>query len=572
MKILINDRSYNNFDFYDQDNAKNNDLKINPIESKLFHEDIFSYHQLTNEIDITSSNIRDSKFICGVLILDTNKTYGRTSNKKRLLYKCIPDNKHLPFFLVPYDIDIGFIKKKQNKFILFQFHKWDQTSVHPLGIITETLGDVDNLEAFYEYQLYSKSLNYNFKELKKRIRDLPCEEIIMLEKKEIKKPFIFTIDPANSVDFDDGISFEKKDNQICITIYLANVFMLIESLNLWGFISDRVSSIYLPNCKKPMLPTILSENLCSLKQDKIRHAFEIKFYFDYNGLPLLKKTKMQATNICVDKNFVYEENQLFTNLYYKNLFDFTLQLDKSVANSRELIQFWMIHTNTFCSEYMMQHKMGIFRTSQYLRSITLPMHIDEVVNGKNDLIHINDKETRNVLQNWNNCSGQYIMYDENACFTHEVMGISNNYCHITSPIRRIVDLINQTMIHIKLFPDSKFIGANNFLCKWTRRIAFINSSTKSIRKIQNECKLLNLCFKNDDIMNIKHKGILFDRNFNQENNSYTYAVYLIDLKMISKIKSDLFILDNTEREFKIFLFKNEENTKKKIKLALLHFD
>jgi hypothetical protein len=42
------------------------------------------------------------------------------------------------------------------------------------------------------------------------------------------------------------------------------------------------------------------------------------------------------------------------------------------------------------------------------------------------------------------------------------------------------------------------------------------------------------------------------------------------LKMISKIKSDLFILDNTEREFKIFLFKNEENTKKKIKLALLH--
>ena len=29
-------------------------------------------------------------------------------NKKRLLYKCVPDDIHLPAFLVPYDVKIGF--------------------------------------------------------------------------------------------------------------------------------------------------------------------------------------------------------------------------------------------------------------------------------------------------------------------------------------------------------------------------------------------------------------------------------------------------------------------------------
>jgi exoribonuclease R len=82
--------------------------------------------------------------LTGVLKLDDGKTFGRTSNKKRLLYKCMPSNKKLPFFLIPYEIRNGFNKKHKNKLILFKFSEWGQFN-HPHGSIIETIGDIDDV-------------------------------------------------------------------------------------------------------------------------------------------------------------------------------------------------------------------------------------------------------------------------------------------------------------------------------------------------------------------------------------------------------------------------------------------
>lgn len=79
-------------------------------------------------------------------------TYGRTENKKRLLYKCIPNNRELPEFMVAYDLKLGFSKDVKNKYVLFKFEHWNDET-YPRGILTETLGDVDDLAAFYEYQI-----------------------------------------------------------------------------------------------------------------------------------------------------------------------------------------------------------------------------------------------------------------------------------------------------------------------------------------------------------------------------------------------------------------------------------
>ena len=560
MKILIMERSYVNFSIYDENNEINSCININPIDSRLFNEDIFSYNHSKKTVDVTYSNVRTSKCICGVLLLESNKTFGRTENKKRLLYKCIPDDKHLPIFLIPYDLKIGFIKKNKNKFILFHFHQWNQSS-HPTGIITETIGDVDNLEAFYKYQLHSKSLFYSIKELHNKITNiLPTNNLVECIGKNINlelidqitneneylvNPYIFTVDPANSVDFDDAISITRIATNTCVTIYLANTFMILESLGLWSYLSDQISSIYLPDCRRPMLPSILSEKLCSLKQGENRYALAVKFVFDGNGNQILKETLIQTIVICVGQNFCYEDPKLLNNSHYKSLFDFTIKRDDSIKNSYQLIQYWMIHTNKYFSEFMMQHKTGIFRTS----------HVNKT------LMHLKNTETRAVLQNWNN-TGQYILYKDDE---------TTSYCHITSPIRRIVDLLNQIMIYDKLFPNLISDTAITFLNKWTNRIEFINSSTKSIRKIQNESKLLNMCFGNNEIMNNKHNGILFERTFNEKTELYVYTVYMENLKLISKIKSKEKFENNTEHTFKIFLFENEERTKKKIKLSFLSF-
>ena len=92
--------------------------------------------------------------IPGVLVLDTKRTYGK--KKRKFLYKIIPDDKCLPEFLVPYNNKIIFNKKCVNKYVVFTFKNWDEK--HPMAEIYQVLGSVINLDTFYEYQLYCKSL------------------------------------------------------------------------------------------------------------------------------------------------------------------------------------------------------------------------------------------------------------------------------------------------------------------------------------------------------------------------------------------------------------------------------
>ena len=60
-----------------------------------------------NKSIIQISSARE-QILSGVLILD--KIYGKlkTGNNERNLYKCIPHDRHLPEFLVPYSIKTQF--------------------------------------------------------------------------------------------------------------------------------------------------------------------------------------------------------------------------------------------------------------------------------------------------------------------------------------------------------------------------------------------------------------------------------------------------------------------------------
>jgi exoribonuclease R len=49
-----------------------------------------------------------------------------------------------------------------------------------------------------------------------------------------------------------------------ISIYISNVPLWMEELDLWNSFSERISTIYLPDRKRPMMPLALSNCVCSL--------------------------------------------------------------------------------------------------------------------------------------------------------------------------------------------------------------------------------------------------------------------------------------------------------------------
>jgi hypothetical protein len=126
-KLYVNDRSYNSWEVFDTVNFNKINLEFNPIECKLFSNDVFSIDK-NNNAKLLHSTIRSGPPMPGVLVLYGNKTYGRQHNKKasKLLYKCIPDDMRLPSFLVPYEIkNMGFSKVLKNLYVTFTFDEWN---------------------------------------------------------------------------------------------------------------------------------------------------------------------------------------------------------------------------------------------------------------------------------------------------------------------------------------------------------------------------------------------------------------------------------------------------------------
>ena len=169
------------------------------------------------------------KSIPGVIILKDNKTYGKKG--KKYYYKCIPDDKRFPIFLVAHKNVVTFNKVKKNKYITFKFLNWD--GKFPIGMIQHVIGEIDNLNNFYEYQLYCKSLYASIQDFTKKtmkvLRERSEEEFV----DHINKKYpnieqrhnlnIFTIDPKLSKDFDDANIQQETDDRYIISIYIANV-------------------------------------------------------------------------------------------------------------------------------------------------------------------------------------------------------------------------------------------------------------------------------------------------------------------------------------------------------------
>ena len=120
--------------------------------------------------------------------------------------------------------------------------------------------------------------------------------------------------------------------------------------------------------------------------------------------------------------------------------------------------------------------------------------------------------------------------------SHNLLNI-DSYIHITSPIRRMVDLLNMIIIQKNIGMIQLSEKAGLFYIKWINDIEYINKSSKSIKKVQNNCNLLFLCSTNPEIMNKTYNGYAVD-NVKNKNNLNKYSIYLPELKIFTTIKTN----------------------------------
>ncbi len=190
--------------------------------------------------------------------------------------------------------------------------EWVEGSRSPLGKVIHLLGkpgdnnvEMNAILAEYDFPLaFPERVEKEAEKISKTISD---EDIA--KRRDFRSFTTFTIDPADAKDFDDAISYEKLDNGLHrIGVHIADVSHYVKKgspLDQEAY--ERGTSVYLVDRTIPMLPEVLSNNLCSLRPNEDKLCFSA--VFDLNDDAKVIHEWFGKTVINSDRRFSYEEVQ-----------------------------------------------------------------------------------------------------------------------------------------------------------------------------------------------------------------------------------------------------------------------
>ena len=139
--------------------------------------------------------------------------------------------------------------------------------------------------------------------------------------------------------------------------------------------------------------------------------------------------------------------------------------------------------NYYSSKELLKFKTGIFRNAEK----------NVVYNAPSSL----PTDIQKFLTYWKSSGGVYDKLTDNnisVIRSHELLNL-DSYVHITSPIRRLVDLLNIIKLQNNLNLIKSKESSEEFYRNWTNKesLEYINKTTRAIKKIQCSCNLLDLC-------------------------------------------------------------------------------
>lgn len=204
--------------------------------------------------------------------------------------------------------------KKGDK-VLAQIISWKDPMKSPEGKVIKVLGRKGLHNVEMQAIILEKGFEAEFsheieKEAEKIKKDEPSRRSEEIKKrKDFRETLTFTIDPADAKDFDDAISFkELGNNKYEIGIHIADVSHFVtEGSLLDKEARKRGTSVYLVDRTIPMLPEILSNDLCSLNPHEEKFTFSA--VFTINDKAEILDRWFGKTIIYSDKRFTYEEAQ-----------------------------------------------------------------------------------------------------------------------------------------------------------------------------------------------------------------------------------------------------------------------
>ena len=326
--------------------------------------------------------------------------------------------------------------------------------------------------------------------------------------RKIIDDYILTFDGENTKEIDDALSIKILDNDhIMLGVHIADPTDLIDKDSIiFEEAAKRTTSIYLSDKTYSMFPITLSGDLVSLQEGNYRPA--TSYYFEFNKDGKLIKYNFVKSVIKVDKNMTYNEfnkilnmngydssketimnlNKLSTilqNYYYKDpLYEKINRTERNVTNTNiigisngeKVVESTMIFTNHMVAKYFDDNKLPfIYRNHSINREMM--NNLDKL--KYNIMKEDNDKSYLRYIEMVKNIYPKALYEVENK--GHYGLGI-DAYCHITSPLRRMADVIGLICLdrlYFNEYNEDTIKKTKNLILKHSKRI---NDKRNSIEK------------------------------------------------------------------------------------------
>ena len=451
-----------------------------------------------------------------------NETIVGTLKKSKHFNYVAPDNSKLPR-----DIYVSMDDPKGAEHgdkVIARIDQWPNLHLNAEGTIIEILGKdgepaVDIKSIIHQFKLpfeFNENIIAETQDLQQSINSVEIDARL-----DLRSELIITIDPEDAKDFDDAISLkeDKKGNWL-LGVHIADVsYYINEDSPVDKEARKRGTSVYLPGTVIPMLPEVLSNGICSLKEGEDRLTKSIFFTYSDDGklssseikhtvINVKKRlTYHNATNILMESdedntdpvtNLLFEASKLAKLLYKNRMEEGALELDLPEINirigkdgkidtiekttrdiSHIIIEEFMIAANQAAATFMHQQNLpSVNRSHPEPDEDEMHDFADFISNYKNKRIDpFNKKRLQAFLDEISDHPESYIINlmllrsmrkaeYSTAESSHFALGLEH-YAHFTSPIRRYPDLIVHRLLDLFFHGQLK---SKNVKASWNEKI------------------------------------------------------------------------------------------------------
>jgi len=454
-------------------------------------------------------------FQIGRLVLSDRNIYKIKSGTKQVsARKCIVLSDLVPDTLVKTSKEFG----TKDEYI--RFNPETNTITEGLGLVGTDSADMD-----IYYHLFTN--NWESKSKYSRLWDEYLTNSnhvdLVLACGKIRTEYtqqVITIDPLGSIDLDDGFSFNYNEEYWNLDIHIADPISLFDFTNplfirIFKELETRLQSCYISQSTKTEPTHLLPPNVVNLvslleiKSDSpIQSRRAISFCFQISKRTnSIESFNITHTNLSNIKNYTYSQYDEYVNSVFNtglktelvgltNVLKKIIGLDDLVWEdlvlsndiSHRMIEIFMILTNWYGGNWLINN---------YSKSNTIIRTQDKKDLGENFDIGLVPEYARPYLS----ASANYIQLANSINQNHYSLNI-NNYAHLSSPMRRFIDMLN----HMGFYGLDWIEIINSH--KIDINLEKINSQIKTQKKISNGWKLVQFVKSHPE--SNKFRACLFD--------------------------------------------------------------